>query len=436
MNIKRKFFFLGLANLFFIALVTVYKRYENEDLYSTVMSIVKNQRIMFLYYFFSAYLLFVMFYLSKEIFFGDLRIIELENLNRNITLVLFDFIISVSVFKENFVFKRIFLVCFLAGMKIIHGILVDRICIMEQLSLLPNWFYLRINTFLTLFGLMIIKTFFSIKKKEIFQIFIQNELLLLFIKYSETIIKYLLNYFERKSSTFEEKSVIMNHVRVLSSFLKFSVNLYSCILFIKKGMLMLSILKKIFLEIKDLFNELKGIYSFWKILYKIRTKFPNATKEELRSHPTCLICRMDMDVAKKLSCGHLFHFKCLKSWIEKHNSCPTCRMEITPTVRNEQNREIRRRFEEEDINVVLREFDIEQVTRNDFFNGEPPTMLSERTVESILQEENVLFETKEEKIKKELSKIQEQFQRENERIQNSLKEFNERIDTLKRLLDE
>lgn len=29
------------------------------------------------------------------------------------------------------------------------------------------------------------------------------------------------------------------------------------------------------------------------------------------------------NVPKKLPCGHIFHFHCLKSWLERQQSCPT-----------------------------------------------------------------------------------------------------------------
>lgn len=32
-----------------------------------------------------------------------------------------------------------------------------------------------------------------------------------------------------------------------------------------------------------------------------------------------------MTEAKKLPCGHLFHVHCLRSWLERQHTCPTCR---------------------------------------------------------------------------------------------------------------
>lgn len=47
---------------------------------------------------------------------------------------------------------------------------------------------------------------------------------------------------------------------------------------------------------------------------------------------TCSICLDDFaqqDWVKKMSCHHLFHTDCVKSWIEKEKNCPTCRHQIT-----------------------------------------------------------------------------------------------------------
>lgn len=40
----------------------------------------------------------------------------------------------------------------------------------------------------------------------------------------------------------------------------------------------------------------------------------------------CPVCMEDIQQDAYLtSCCHLFHYNCVKSWIEEHHSCPTCR---------------------------------------------------------------------------------------------------------------
>ena len=60
-------------------------------------------------------------------------------------------------------------------------------------------------------------------------------------------------------------------------------------------------------------------------------RFPDATEEDLeRSDRICIICREHLTSAKKLACGHMFHFHCLRSWLERQQTCPTCRAPIAP----------------------------------------------------------------------------------------------------------
>ena len=49
-----------------------------------------------------------------------------------------------------------------------------------------------------------------------------------------------------------------------------------------------------------------------------------------RSDATCIICREEMTTAKILICGHLFHVHCLRSWLERQHTCPTCRALVVP----------------------------------------------------------------------------------------------------------
>jgi E3 ubiquitin-protein ligase synoviolin len=74
-------------------------------------------------------------------------------------------------------------------------------------------------------------------------------------------------------------------------------------------------------------------------------RYPNATEAEMSAmeDKTCIICREEMVLRsstdqeapnpptvdgpnmtpKKLPCGHVFHFHCLRSWLERQQSCPT-----------------------------------------------------------------------------------------------------------------
>ena len=58
-------------------------------------------------------------------------------------------------------------------------------------------------------------------------------------------------------------------------------------------------------------------------------RFPPATEDEIReAGGICIICRDDMSEGRRLPCGHVFHFACLRLWLQQQQSCPTCRQDI------------------------------------------------------------------------------------------------------------
>lgn len=93
-------------------------------------------------------------------------------------------------------------------------------------------------------------------------------------------------------------------------------------------------------------------------------RYPDATAEETAREDVCIICREEMRPwqqpnaaqagagqgdantqrpanpmaermrPKKLPCGHILHFACLRSWLERQQNCPTCRRPVVgPTIR-------------------------------------------------------------------------------------------------------
>ena len=86
-------------------------------------------------------------------------------------------------------------------------------------------------------------------------------------------------------------------------------------------------------------------------------RYPDASREEVAREDVCIICREDMRAwaqpapaqnppnanaqpapaptaldertrPKKLPCGHILHFACLRSWLERQQNCPTCRRPV------------------------------------------------------------------------------------------------------------
>lgn len=78
--------------------------------------------------------------------------------------------------------------------------------------------------------------------------------------------------------------------------------------------------------------------------------YPDVTQEELaNTDNVCIICREEMTGgAKKLPCNHIFHVSCLRSWFQRQQTCPTCRLNVLraphPGTANVQNNGAARNF--------------------------------------------------------------------------------------------
>jgi len=90
----------------------------------------------------------------------------------------------------------------------------------------------------------------------------------------------------------------------------------------------------LFLNIRALLSAIwKRIRGFIRLriaLHALHGALPDATSEEIKTYDDeCAICREPMAKAKRLSCNHLFHLACLRSWLDQglteNYSCPTCR---------------------------------------------------------------------------------------------------------------
>lgn len=90
----------------------------------------------------------------------------------------------------------------------------------------------------------------------------------------------------------------------------------------------------LFLNIRALLSAIvkrvKGFIKLRMALGTLHGALPDATPEEIQAFDDeCAICREPMAKAKKLSCNHLFHLSCLRSWLDQglseNYSCPTCR---------------------------------------------------------------------------------------------------------------
>lgn len=120
----------------------------------------------------------------------------------------------------------------------------------------------------------------------------------------------------------------------------------------------LHILRDVYMTLKSFLSRCSDLVRYRRATKDMDSLYPNATNEDLTrsGDRTCIICREEMiphqtpaeraaavaaateagepipivmeeggpnETPKRLQCGHIFHFHCLRSWLERQQSCPT-----------------------------------------------------------------------------------------------------------------
>jgi E3 ubiquitin-protein ligase synoviolin len=111
----------------------------------------------------------------------------------------------------------------------------------------------------------------------------------------------------------------------------------------------LYIMRDLYITVRSFCKRVLDFIQYRNATRDMHARYPDATSAELESDNTCIICREEMTAwdaqqtgeagmnerrreerqrPKKLPCGHILHFGCLRSWLERQRVCPTCRRSV------------------------------------------------------------------------------------------------------------
>lgn len=96
----------------------------------------------------------------------------------------------------------------------------------------------------------------------------------------------------------------------------------------------LHLIRDIYMAYLSLVRRASNFVRYRSVTSKLH-QLRDVSEEDLeRVGRSCIICREDMALSeglKKLHCDHVFHLACLRSWLERQQTCPICRHAILPT---------------------------------------------------------------------------------------------------------
>ncbi|KAJ3194172.1 E3 ubiquitin-protein ligase hrd1 [Irineochytrium annulatum] len=259
----------------------------------------------------------------QRVFFGNLRALEVEHLYERSWFAVTETCLAMTIFRDEFDIRFIIFFAILLLIKIFHWISQDRV------------------------------DFYTILMSLIFS----------------TSIKYILHTIDmRMENPWENKSMYIFYLELVVDFFKLITYFLFFAIVVRFYGLPLHIVRDLYMTLRSFINRCKDLVQYRRATANMNERYPDATVEELAATDRiCIICREEMEarvpaaaaaapnaapanarpigvgvangnapprasndpsVPKKLQCGHIFHFRCLRSWLERQQSCPTCRRSV------------------------------------------------------------------------------------------------------------
>ncbi|OQV23997.1 E3 ubiquitin-protein ligase synoviolin [Hypsibius exemplaris] len=328
---------IGLGSVCVTAIVLANAFYQRKQFYPAIVYLTKSNASMAAIYFQGLTLVFWAWKTARFIFFGQLRPAEIEHLVDKSWFALTDTCLAFTVFRDDFSSSFVALFTILLFLKCFHWLAEDRIDFMERTPVISRLFHIRAVgllvtlSFLDLF--FVAYAYNSLVTKGVsFQLVFGFEYAILSTAVLLVGIKYILHCIDiaNNQTQWDQKAAVLLYSELVINFCRVVLYATFLILMFKMQSFPLFAIRPIYMAIKSFKKSLFDVVMSRRAIHTMNTLFPNATPADIQAgDSTCIICREEMVTGcKKLPCNHIFHALCLRSWFQRQQTCPTCRLDI------------------------------------------------------------------------------------------------------------
>ncbi|XP_017474352.1 PREDICTED: E3 ubiquitin-protein ligase HRD1 isoform X3 [Rhagoletis zephyria] len=310
--------------------------YQKKQFYPAVVYITKSNASMAVIYIQFFVIVFMFGKLLRKIFLGTLRAAEFEHLLERFWYALTETCLAFTVFRDDFNPRFVALFTVLLFLKSFHWLAEERVDFMERSPVLGWLFHIRVASLLLVLGtldyVLLMHAYNStLVRGPTVQLVFGFEYAILLTVVASTAIKYVLHAAEMRTDIpWENKAVFLLYTELVIGLIKVILYVLFVVIMSKIYALPMFVFRPMFFTIRNFKKALSDVIMSRRAIRNMNTLYPDATPEELRlSDNICIICREDMvNHSKKLPCGHIFHTTCLRSWFQRQQTCPTCRLNI------------------------------------------------------------------------------------------------------------
>ncbi|XP_076314177.1 septin interacting protein 3 isoform X1 [Tachypleus tridentatus] len=312
--------------------------YQKKQFYPSVVYITKSNPSMAVIYLQAFVMVLMMGKITRKLFFGQLRAAEMEHLIERSWYAVTETCLAFTVFRDDFSPKFVALFTVLLFLKCFHWLAEDRVDYMERSPNISLLFHIRVVGLLTLLGfldyLFVSHAYYiTLTKGPSVQLVFGFEYAILLTVVVNIMIKYVLHTVDLQSENpWENKAVYVLYTELIMGFIKVVLYLTFMTIMIKIHTFPLFAIRPMYLSMRALKKAFNDVIMSRRAIRNMNTLYPDATAEDLASvDNVCIICREEMlgnGSSKKLPCNHIFHTSCLRSWFQRQQTCPTCRMDV------------------------------------------------------------------------------------------------------------
>ncbi|KAI6199323.1 RING-type E3 ubiquitin transferase [Aphelenchoides besseyi] len=315
-----------------------------KQFYPAVVYLTKSSGTVAVLYFQAAVLAYLLFSFVRWIFFGQLRVAEVENATDRLWHAIVETCLAFTVFRDDFSPKfvaQFFILFFFKGF---HWLTEDRVDYMERSPTITLLFHARIMGILSLLAAVdsysISNAYFvTLQRGASVQIVFGFEYAVLLTSIIHIAMKYILHINDiRSAHPWEAKAVYMLYTELIITFFRCVLYFFFALIMVRIHTFPLFAIRPFYMTVRAFQKSINDVIQSRRAIHAMNNLYPLATEQELRDGDnTCIICREEMTVesgAKKLPCSHIFHPNCLRSWFQRQQTCPTCRTDVLGATRD------------------------------------------------------------------------------------------------------
>ncbi|KRZ28569.1 E3 ubiquitin-protein ligase synoviolin B [Trichinella pseudospiralis] len=298
--------------------------------------------------------------LFQMIFFGSLHRFEQEHIADRAMFAVTETCLAFTIFRDDFSPRFVAQFTQLFFFKCFHWMAEERIDYMERSPVITTLFCARIMGLIAILSAVdsyhISHAYFTtLQKGATPQIVFGFEYAILLTVVFHIAVKYVLHRVDlRQPHPWENKAVYLLYFELVIVFLR--VLLYAIFICVTMQLhtFPLFSIRPMYLALKTLKKAIMDAILSQRAIRNMNSLYPDVTAEDLsRGDCVCIICREDItERAKKLPCNHIFHISCLRSWFQRQQTCPICRLNVLQLRQTERQQQPQQQQQQQTANIA------------------------------------------------------------------------------------